>query len=166
MQGFKCGATFASYRTHANRHHPDWQVLNTSDISVHTSYEASSCVLPSELELDADQSQCTTDQLDTPFATVEPEQDPQRVAAMLLLTLKEKYMISQDAVNFTLGSISSIVDGVCDSIKDSIQERSSLTSDMLACFNHSDPFDSLQTEYQQTKFYKKEFGLVVRGLII
>ena len=78
-----------------------------------------------------------------PFANVKPEKDPQRIAAKFLLTLKEKYNISQAAVNFTLGSIGSIVDSVCNS-----------------CFDHSDPFDLLHTECQQTKFYE-EFGLVV-----
>ena len=154
MQGFKCGSTFSSYRNHANRHHPGWQVLNTNDIHVYTSHDPSSSVLRSDSppcslddnKLD-DQSQCTTSgQLDmpNPFANVKPEEDPQRIAAKFLLTLKEKYNISQAAVNFTLSSISSIVDSVCNS-----------------CFDHSDPFDLLLTECQQTKFYKEEFGLVV-----
>ena len=37
---------------------------------------------------------------------------------------------------------------------------------LTECFEHEDPFASLQTEYQQTKFYQEEFGLVVSSLHI
>ena len=78
-------------------------------------------------------------------------------AALFLLTLQEKYRLSQKAVNFAVGSISTIVDSVCDSIKESVKN----SLDLNSCFDFEDPFSSLQTEYQQTKFYREEFGLVV-----
>ena len=58
---------------------------------------------------------------------------------------------------FAVGSISTIVDSVCDSIKESVKN----SLDLNSCFDFEDPFSSLQTEYQQTKFYREEFGLVV-----
>ena len=81
-------------------------------------------------------------------------------AALFLLTLQEKYRLSQKAINFAVGSISTIVDSVCGSIKESVQ-KSFDVMDIYSCFDWEDPFSSLQTEYQQFKFYREEFGLVV-----
>ncbi len=88
----------------------------------------------------------------------------ERAAGLFLLTLKEKYKLSQKAINFAVGSISTIVDSVTESIQDSVEsalENGASIADVAECFQHDDPFESLQTEYKQSKFYREEFGLVV-----
>lgn len=70
-------------------------------------------------------------------------------AALFLLTLQEKYRLSQKAIDFAIGSVGTIIDNVFNSIKLSTTET------------FEDPFSSLKTGYQQTKFYCEEFGLVV-----
>ena len=78
----------------------------------------------------------------------------EHTAALFLLTFQEKYRLSQTATNFSVGSINSIVDSVLESIKESTEMD-------ISFFSYSDPFSSLQTEYQQSKFYREQFGLVV-----
>ena len=61
-----------------------------------------------------------------------------------------------------MGTINTIVDGAYESLRESIQERGSLTTDVAECFDqHEDSFAHLQTKYMQMKFYREEFGLVV-----
>ena len=86
----------------------------------------------------------------------------QRTATLFLLTFQERYKLSQKAINFAVGTINALVDGACESLRDSLQDRGSLTTDVAACFDEcEDSFAHLQTEYMQTKFYRDEFGLVV-----
>ena len=59
---------------------------------------------------------------------------------------------------------------MCKSVERSVLELAvecpAIVRTRLAeCFKHEDPFASLQTEYQQTKFYQEEFGLVVSSYI-
>ena len=85
---------------------------------------------------------------------------PERAAAMFLLTFKEKYMMPQAAINFATGAINGIIDSVRDSLLQSIQNDSDNIS-LPVNVQHEDPFSSLRTEYQQTKFYREEFGMIV-----
>lgn len=62
-------------------------------------------------------------------------------------------------INFAVGSISTIVDGVCESIKRSL-EAGNCSIDMSAFDEREDPFASLGSEYKQSKFYRDVFGLV------
>ena len=68
----------------------------------------------------------------------------QKVAAMFLLTFKERFIISQTVLNFAVGSISRLIECAREEGRDGI-----------------DPFQSLQTEHMQSKLYREELGLVV-----
>ena len=61
-------------------------------------------------------------------------------AALFLLTLQEKYKLSQKAIDFAVGSISSIVDSVCDSIRNDIQSSfpAEAHNTIDACFDYED----------------------------
>ena len=68
------------------------------------------------------------------------------------------------AINFAVESINTIVDDVCQSVEYSVQralEQDGCTSEISPYFSNHDPFANLQTDYQQAKFYRDEFGLVV-----
>ena len=83
-------------------------------------------------------------------------------AALFLLTMQEKYCLSQKAINFAVHSVGTLIDKTCDSVRSSVKRclcHDSVIDDF--CFDHEDPFASLQTDYQQTKFYREQFGLVV-----
>lgn len=87
-----------------------------------------------------------------------------RQAALFLLTLKEKYNISQRALDYAVGSVATIVDQACSNIKQSViatLREKGFTEDISESFNVEQPFNGLETEYRQSTFYKTEFGLVV-----
>ena len=57
---------------------------------------------------------------------------------------------------------------MCDSVKTSVEKEVAtcgMDHDLSECFELIDPFDGLRTEYQQVKFYRKEFELVVRKFL-
>ena len=165
LHSFKFGSTYSSLKTHANRKHPNWldyvnepdatplllptsssmHLLNSeSDLHAVNKYLPE---LPEPVVLDTELTSCPS---------------AQRTATLFLLTFQERYKLSQRAINFAVGTINAIVDGACESLRDSLQERGSLTTDVAACFDQrEDSFAHLRTEYMQTKFYRDEFGLVV-----
>lgn len=151
---FRSGKTFFSFKIHADRKHPNWrQKVNNST------------EMQSESVLDnVDGSQQEEPQVSEPeFPTIEPHRVEQNspadiapsynppsakhTAALFLLTLHEKYKLPQCAVNFAVGSVNSIVESVCISSTNS--------------FAYEDPFAGLQTEHQQSRYFREEFGLVV-----
>ena len=138
------------------------QISTTSELAP---FIPSSDFQPSSYDL-SQPSYCISDTFDH-CASEQTEADPQRVAALFLLTLQEKYRLSQAAINFAVGSINSIVNGVCHSIQGSVShalQGNASPNTVLQCIEHDDPFAMLKTEYQQSKFYKNEFGLVVSHL--
>ena len=46
-----------------------------------------------------------------------------------------------------------------------LKESNGDLEDLNACFLPIDPFSQLQTEYEQTKFYKEQLGLIVSYVI-
>ena len=87
-------------------------------------------------------------------------------AAHFLLTFKERYGLTQSAVDFAVGSVNQMIEGVSEehqkSVEKYLQENDiALPTTLDECFPSMDLFSDLQTEYQQTKFYREQFGLVV-----
>ncbi len=78
----------------------------------------------------------------------------QVIAAKFLLTLKEQYRIPQTALDFTINAV-----------KDIVSAHSSGVSVSSTIADHCDeslnPFEGVETEHMQTKFFKERFGLVV-----
>lgn len=86
----------------------------------------------------------------------------QKSTALLLLTLKERHRLTQAAVNFSVGQIKQMVLHVLDDVKASVKSKLDVDgrSDIDECF-YVDPFQGLDTEHLQTKFYRENFNLVV-----
>lgn len=136
---FTFGATFSSFKTHANRKHPNWkEYVNNTDVSVtlpsmetpslngaHESYSLNdddgsfdhtvATLNSASIHYDSTLMNCMiTPNIYTPRSA-------EHTAAIFLLTFQEKYRLSQRAIYFSVGSINSIVDSVLESIKDTIQ---------------------------------------------
>ena len=96
----------------------------------------------------------------------------QRSAALFLLTLKERYSVTQTALDFAIQQIKGMVGYLVEDMKANLKERFEncpgevALPDITECFNCTDPFANLGTEYLQYKFYQEHFGLVVRHRII
>lgn len=82
---------------------------------------------------------------------------------MLLLTLKERYKLTQTAVDFVLSqvkeTVSLVTDEVKKGVKNSLADVDEETIDK--CFETAELFDGLETEHMQTRFYQEHFGLIV-----
>ena len=188
LHAFKFGATYSSFKSHANRKHANWQehvdadsgstsespvlsppqqlpvLTDSPPLSDDDDLEAETDHDVNTMELSPDRIQIT--EQETPVFSVElPERSDsrlvvQKAAALFLLSFKEKYLLPQVAINFAVGSIQQIVESACLSALSSAQEidPSSVSSIME---NLEDPFALLNTNYQQNKFYKEKFGLVV-----
>ena len=96
-----------------------------------------------------------------------------RSAALLLLTAKECYQLTQSASNIIVHQIQQMMSFAVDDIGEIITEYLTsqgtsvnipeLEAQLEAMRN---PFVSLKTEYMQNKFYRENFNLVVRYLIL
>ena len=190
---FHSGATFSSFKTHVNRKHPNWQncignplsncIMHSLQISISLWLDTTaSTPIFHDISLD-----CEMPTPSTHFDSVEPNElfqpsintnsdsynsdnyevkvpSASHTAALFLLTFKEDYRLSQRAIDFAVGSFSTMVHSVCESIQESVQSylnSTNSTPDLTSCFDYEDPFSCLRTEYQQSKFYRQEFGLVV-----
>ena len=89
-------------------------------------------------------------------------------AARFILNLKEKYKLSQMTLDFVTHSVEELLKVSTDNIKQHVLKTLHLQGIEITpplsdkCFSSVNPFLSLKTEYQQTKFYKENFSLIVR----
>ena len=99
------------------------------------------------------------------------ETNLQRSAAQFLITLKEKFQITQTALDFAITQVEQMMYYSNEDLKAkvqlalqqySVEGDIELREDVLSdCFRIDSPFSGLQTEHMQTKYYKDNFGLVV-----
>ena len=119
---FRRCATFESFKSHVLRKHPRWQAfvddLPVCEVSLPEVHAQNPAVgSPTDL-LSSEPFQPLTDTttlLDSPSDS-RPDRTPstpQHTAALFLLTFKEKYRLSQKAIDYAVGSINTIVDNVC-----------------------------------------------------
>ena len=96
--------------------------------------------------------------------------DRERSAALLLLTVKERFKLTQSAVDFITQQVHHIISYGVDDIQEVVQEW--LESQGIVMENFAElsarleplrnPFASFETEYLQSKFYRDHFNLVVK----
>ena len=88
-----------------------------------------------------------------------------RAAALFLLTLKEKYRLTQTAVNFSVFQVQQMVTYALEDMRNTVQQHAVRTigaelpelQDIISI----DPFEDLQTEHMQTKYFREHFDLTV-----
>ena len=93
-----------------------------------------------------------------------------RSAAHFLLTLKERYGLTQSAVNYAVGSVNQMIDDVREELQTSVEKyleenEVARPSTLGECFTPMNPFSGRETEYQQAKHYREHFGLVVKSCV-
>ena len=100
----------------------------------------------------------------------EPPGNPKMSAALFLLRTREEGRLTQTALNQVVHSTSSLCEQVASNLKSQVSEAIQtvgLTEDdqkkvlgSLECIS-CNPFEGLQTEYKQEKFYKENFSYLV-----
>lgn len=176
LHSFKFGSSYSSWKSHVTRKHPTWkeEVQNCTNEPTETSINVP--VISSTTEEETSDNSL---HLSSPFIIddhtalqEEPIRDMEengimedtnasRTAALFLLTFKEKYNLPQSSINFAVGAINGLINSVCTSLQSSLQVVKPPSDIVVSQFKYDDPFASLTTEYQQNKFYREEFGLVV-----
>lgn len=163
-----CHQTFKKYssiQSHLNRKHPNCDLQN---IVIHEAYQSEECYDPNADVVDSTagahgSSDSDNDEMDLSTSHSNKMVTLEESVALFLITLKEKYKLTQTAVDFCVDQTKTIIGLSLQKVKHKITLNSSMSTDMMTeCFdNDEDPFSFLSSEYLQTKFYKEHFGLIV-----
>ena len=93
----------------------------------------------------------------------------ERSAALFLLTLKEKYQLTQSAIDFAVSQVKEMMfydmedkRAELEKALGQIDVESSVKVGLSDCLQYRNPFSGLETEYMQAKYYREHFGLVVK----
>ena len=168
---FTTGSSYSGYLTHRHRKHPNWrqQIVETTSIDAGDIHANPLNCYESSNRDDHDDGDFT----DIPALDAEEtvqgcneSENIESIAAHFLLALKEIHKLTQVTLDFILISISKLIKIILGSIKLTVLEKTrekdpSIIPLLVNCFLPVDPFQNLKTEYQQTKFYKEYFSLVV-----
>lgn len=173
---FTCGidncpqtfATFSAATSHWARKHKgrDFGIQSTTP-------EVSTCGENPQVLLGSDHDEDPPDVLDT-GPGVQSEHLSRKSAGLFLLTLKERYQLTQTAMNFAVGQVKEMVAFLSEDLRSAVEATVQqhcaaagvVPPDLGSCFEDVDPFCGLETEYMQTKFYREKFGLVVSRCVI
>ena len=86
----------------------------------------------------------------------------EKVAALFLLCLKERYQITQTALDFAMSQVQQMVGFAIEDVQQAVElQLQSSSVSISESFMVPDPFLHLKSEYMQTKYYKENFNLIV-----
>lgn len=185
---FTTGATFDAFRGHCTRKHHNWQNCIIPEIGMEEVWpDIHDCTqLPCSdtetgtggIETGVVSDDCSsTDQdmddndFNMPHSVNNPnDYEPECIgpdnvkmaAAKFILTLKERFKLTQASLDYTIKAVEEMM-----LLSANVQRKSFVENRELASIpfdQHSsfvNPFVGLKTEYQQTKFFKENFGLIV-----
>lgn len=167
---FATGSSYASFLTHCNRKHDKWREV----LSVTISEPQQTCE-PNSTDQNSREDETVLNYSDSvDLLNCEDlehhstsKEDIERACAQFLLIFKEKYRLTQTAVNFAVTSLIDILNVTSRDIEQSVRAQlvgvdPSIDSLLSGCFTSPDPFINLRTEYQQNKYYRDNLGLIVR----
>lgn len=166
-----CSRTFRNYssiKSHFSRHHGDELESNVDHLSTNDLGDEMTTAEPDALDLVQPESPEITVLSSSPrngSSDERPYLDHlQRSCALYLLTLKEKYKLTQTAVDFVVGQTKDTIQNIIDRLHQSVREQISGEdqSNLDSIFESaSNPFSGLETQYLQSKYFEKNLGLVV-----
>lgn len=137
--------------------------VSESELGSCSNHDADDAEIPSNIE---ELGSCFDDDDDNDAEMPSNHFQAQRSTALMLLTLKERHRLTQSAITFSVGQIKQVMLHIFEDIKLSIRHRlGDHEVNIDDCFD-IDPFDGLETEYLQTKFYRKYFNLVVSSYFL
>lgn len=184
-RNFATGATYEAFHDHCTRYHHNWRRIFIPSTGIEeltidatlpaTINESRSSVEDDDIE---DHTLNCVEEM-SPFSEshdteIDPvhrprEDDTSRMkmaAGNFILTVKEKFKLTQTSLNYIMQTVNEITKLSANNIKQSVMKElqesgNVITPDLDWCFLPVNPFDDLNTEYKQTKFFKEKFGLVV-----
>ena len=157
----KCGikscpgvfTNFESFRSHVYRKHREELFLPNGDDTRSTEDSQHNGVLTSDNPGDIDNSQ----------PTILSGGDSLKLnAAKFLLKTKEECKLTQASLDAIVSGVKGLWSQAIDELKDKMQE---VLPETCNIFDYSiftvSPFDGLETQYFQEKFYRENFGYIV-----
>ena len=181
---FTVGTSFETFRGHCARKHHNWQhcffptvgveevrpnidgytlsSVNTSDIAIHevsnnyssTDQDMDTTDFNMPHSVDTDEFECESECISSDNVKI--------TAAKFILTLKERFKLTQASLDYTIKAVGEMMLLSANVLRQSIVDNRELATAPLDLQSSLvNPFVSLQTEYQQTKFFKEHFGLIV-----
>lgn len=90
-----------------------------------------------------------------------------RSAALFLLSVKERFQLTQSALDFIIQQVKQMISFAVDDAEEKVkvyltEQGVTELPDISKCFEGmNNPFIYLETEYMQNKFYQENFNLVV-----
>ena len=176
---FVTGDSFNAFRSHCTRYHLNWKdTLNSmpnedeytldddGDLTVNA-IEMNNHVCDSVTEMDTRQStelEEASSDYNNEASIDNRHSDVETTVAHFILNLKEKFKLTQASLNFAIKSVEELVMVSANNVKQSIKNEVGDTAIINIpdhCFVPESPFLNLKSEYQQTKFFKENFNLVV-----
>ena len=94
----------------------------------------------------------------------------ERSAALFLISLKERFEITQSALDFAVSQVQLMIEFAVEDVRESVKDTllphlqacdAETFTDIDECFHVPNPFANLQSEYMQSKYYRQHFDLVV-----
>lgn len=174
---FAMGTSFDAFRSHCSRYHNNWKehfiptMLTKEDGNEE---ETRSVCSSSEENMDisgtpGDNVSDITSAESVVESEIVNEKDVELAAAHFILVLKEKFKLTQTSLNYAIKGLEEIsmlsATQIKHSVMSTLRESGSPVSVALHnCLTPANPFSNLKTEYQQNKFFKENFGLIVSVL--
>ena len=173
-QTFSQGSKFTSFVTHANRKHHNWrkQLENVQDMSecyctpaTPEPYVGDDDIVPESADMLPGSS---SSENATFVCTSHPRpytESTEKTAGHFLLSTKERHRLTQSAMKFTVTSVKILISNVHKDIESAmvskLTQQGINTEELDLAVEIPNPFDGLETEHMQTKFFQTNFGLVV-----
>ena len=158
-----CPQTFSKLSgmmSHLSRKHKGVDLDNTQVVSEFspTSREENNATL--DEGMDVGQPESTAADNDP-----EAENKLERSAALFLISLKERFEITQSALDFAVFQVQQMIEFAVEDVRESIKNTflpglqgcagAESLPDIEECFHTPNPFTNLQSEYLQSKYYRQ-----------
>ena len=173
--------TYSGFQSHVSRKHPVCQppppgpgISTKSGLSYTppATFCNSTACNPNSQPTDSDnqdnQDNTLSDTAMSPSLQLQPDEHVKESAALFRLRMKEQYRLTQTSVDFVTsqveGIISCVMEDVESKVRDSIQQQlpdAQFLPDFSSCFLSLNPFEGLETEHKQVKYFRESFNLVV-----
>ena len=115
-------------------------------------------------EICTDSKAVTAD--DEAYDTLMPDHELQKTAALYLLTLKEKHKVTQTAIDFVVSQTKLFVNKMMEGLSSAVRKELNAphhdaTSVLSVLEDIRNPFEGLESQHLQLKYFQEHFGLIV-----
>lgn len=167
-RNFVTGTTYEAFHNHCTRYHHNWRQNIIPTIGVKEGTGGTTGAATADSSIDDHDINCVEDSM-LPCETYAClETDGTEVVTVCKSRIDDTSRMKMVTGKFIIQTVNNITELSANSIKQSVMKElqesgGTITPSLDQCFLPINPFDELKTEYQQTMFFKEEFGLVVSG---